>query len=293
MKQIGSYVNGNTIVVLYDDGTKERYIRAGEAPHPEFPESIDIKITNKCDAECPMCAECSSPNGRHANLNNPLLSSVHAYTELAIGGGNPLAHPGLYEFLKQMAEKNVVCNLTVNQKHFMENIGFLRMLSDKGLIYGLGVSVPNEPEYGLIDKLKLFPNAVVHTIAGYTPIKTYKKLALHDIKLLILGYKNKGLGKALMLDGTTFIDKQREELQHYLESGGYNCFNAVAFDNLAVQQLDCKSWMPSDTFDKFYMGDDGEFTMYIDLVTGEYAKSSTHHPKPIDSQTISELFTKV
>ena len=47
--RLGTYVNGNTIVVMYTDGTKIRYVRTGEEPAPEYPESIDLKITNMRD----------------------------------------------------------------------------------------------------------------------------------------------------------------------------------------------------------------------------------------------------
>ena len=293
MEKIGSYVNGNTIVVMYNNGTKERYIKDGEDPHPVFPESMDVKITNMCNAGCPMCAECSTPDGAHANLlHNPLLDSVQPYTELAIGGGNPLEHPELFEFLKNMKRQHVICNLTVNQKHFLENLGFLHVLTDYGYIHGLGVSIPEAPSYYALDKLGYFPNAVVHTIAGYTPVETYEQLADHNLNLLILGFKNKGHGEDMVHRHFATIMHKTIELEQYLREGNYRRYKAVAFDNAAVDQLRCKEWMPVDAFEQFYMGGDGEFTMYLDLVKNEYAKSSTHPTKPIDGNTISELFMK-
>ena len=293
MEQIGSYVNGNTIVVLYDDGTKERYIREGEKPHPVFPESMDLKITNYCDLGCVMCAESSSGAGKHADLNDPVLTSIHPYTELAIGGGNPLSHPDLHEFLKRMKKQNVICNITVNQKHFMENLGYLHLLSDQKLIHGIGVSVPSEPAYALIDKLQYFPNAVVHTIAGFTPLETYVKLADHNIKLLILGYKNKGRGGELLRYHIGDVYEKTIELEQYLRDNGHKRYQCVAFDNLAVDQLRCKEWMPYESLKKFYMGEDGEYTMYIDLVKREYAKSSAHRAFPIGTDVVCELFAEV
>ena len=292
MEKIGSYVNGNTVVIMYDDGTKVRYIKDGEQPRPQFPESMDLKITNMCDAGCAMCAECSTPDGAHANLNHPLLDSLHPYTELAIGGGNPLAHPMLLEFLKNMKRQKVICNLTVNQKHFIENLGFLHMLTDFGLIHGLGVSIPETPEYYALDKLRYFPNAVVHTIAGYTPIETYRQLSDRHLNLLILGFKDKGNGELLLHDNIYEIKKKMADLERWLTCD-IKRFRGIAFDNLAVKQLHCDEWMPYNDFKESYMGDDGEFTMYVDLVKGEYAKSSTHPTKPIDSNYISELFANV
>ena len=106
------YKNGNYTVFLYTDGTKEK-ITEEEHFKAEFPDSIDLKITNYCDANCPMCHENSGTHGLHADLNAPFLSSLPAGIELAIGGGNPLSHPDLIPFLKRMKDMGIVCNITL------------------------------------------------------------------------------------------------------------------------------------------------------------------------------------
>ena len=289
---LGTYVNGNTVVVMYDDGTKVRYIKDGEMPAPEYPESIDMKITNCCDLGCPMCAEQSSPDGAHANLNDPLLDSIKPYTELAIGGGNPLTHPQLEGFLWYMHSRNVICNLTVNAVHFMDNIARLKKLCDRKLIHGLGISVPTAIPDGLIPALKNFPNAVVHTIAGVTPWAVYEELADHDLNLLILGFKAKGNGWSYFNNDALRVVQSACDLRHNLLNLRRR-FKAVAFDNLAVTQLSLRELLSLDEFNELYMGDDGEFTMYIDLVTWHYGKSSTHELTKIDADTVSELFQKL
>lgn len=288
--RLGTYVNGNTIVVMYTDGTKIRYVRTGEKPVPEYPESIDLKTTNMCDLGCAFCGEISTPDGAHADLNNPLLDSIKPYTELAIGGGNPLTHPQLEGFLWYMHSRNVICNLTVNAVHFMDNIACLKKLCDRKLIHGLGISVPTAIPDGLIPMLKDFPNAVVHTIAGVTPFSVYDQLADHDLNLLILGFKTKGKGMEYsrehhwLLDRMFYLSDSLEDLRPR--------FKAIAFDNLAVEQLNLRDTFP-DEFDELYMGDDGDFTMYIDLVAGKYGKSSTHPLLDIDAGTVTELFHKL
>ena len=286
---LGTYVNGNTIVAMYNDGTKVRYTKDGETPAPEYPESMDLKITNCCDLGCPMCAEMSSPDGPHALLDTPLIESIQPYTELAIGGGNPLSHPQLSDFLEYMDSRNVICNLTVNAVHFMQNIGLIGNYAEHGLIHGIGVSVPEHIPDGMLDNLKMFPNAVVHTIAGVTPTSTYDQLADHDLNLLILGFKSKGKGKEYaqnhwMQDRWFYLSDCIDDMRQH--------FKAIAFDNLAVEQLGIHDIFPDD-FNKLYMGDDGEFTMYIDLVSRKYAKSSTHEMKNIDADTVSELFLRL
>ncbi|MCK9470133.1 MAG: polymorphic toxin-type HINT domain-containing protein [Bacilli bacterium] len=54
MKLLGKYKNGNYTVTLFSDGTK---IRENDLDHfrADFPESMDLKITNKCDMGCIFC----------------------------------------------------------------------------------------------------------------------------------------------------------------------------------------------------------------------------------------------
>ena len=293
MKRIGSYVNGNTIVAIYEDGTKERYTPDGEPAMPDFPESIDLKITNRCDLMCPMCAERSGPNGAVPLLNHPILDTLMPYTELAIGGGNPIEHPCLVSFLERMKDQKVICNMTVNIRHFMIYHNFLKALIDQGLIHGLGISIPNEISPGFFDVVKDFPTAVIHTIAGCTPINVFQELCDRNLNLLILGYKHKGYGIDYSQFKGSYLPGLIDEVADLVRSDLKRRFKAIAFDNLAVKQLRLQETMPLYKFEKLYMGDDGEYTMYIDLVTGTYGKSSTHPMHKIDGETIVQLFDKL
>lgn len=288
---LGSYVNGNTVVFMYDDGTKERYVRDGETPAPEFPESIDLCITHQCDMGCPMCYVDAKHDGAHGDLSLPLLDTLQPYTELAIGGGNPLQHPDLIEFLFRMREKRVICNMTVNWEHFYWNHNLLKRLTEERLIYGLGISVPCElPDYDFMNEFKDFPNAVIHTIAGVTPYDTYRALMDRDLNLLILGYKLKGRGVEYYEDMDNRVVPCFEQLAENLMSFRHH-FRGVAFDNLAVRQFDLKHRLLPDEVKNFYMGDDGEFTMYIDLVDKMYAKSSACHGlHVINDDNVAALF---
>ncbi|MEG1564194.1 MAG: radical SAM protein, partial [Bacteroides sp.] len=117
---IGEYINGNYKVSIYSDGTKIRENNL-EFLIPSKPEAIDMKITDCCDIGCPYCHENSLPNGLHGDiLNAKFIDTLLPYTEVAIGGGNPLSHPGLVEFLHVLKDKSVIANITINQKHFLE-----------------------------------------------------------------------------------------------------------------------------------------------------------------------------
>lgn len=55
IKVLHSYLNGNVNITLFEDGTKiMSYV---EEPNMDFPHSIDIKITNKCDLGCSFCLD--------------------------------------------------------------------------------------------------------------------------------------------------------------------------------------------------------------------------------------------
>ena len=194
-KLLHQYKNGNYIVRLFDDGTKLRFTLDDEFVS-EFPESIDIKITNHCDLNCPMCHEKSSLNGSHGLLNIPFLKTLPKGIELAIGGGNPLSHPELEMFLNEMRLSGIVSNLTVNQKHFIKEKVLIEKLINEHLIYGLGISVINDEAIDeIINFSNKYSNTVVHVIAGITTLELLKKLYDQNIKLLVLGYKCFGRGK--------------------------------------------------------------------------------------------------
>lgn len=195
------------------------------------------------------------------------------------GGGNALEHPGLDAFLERMKKQGVVCNMTVNQIHFLQSCDRIKRLADGGLIKGLGLSLAI-PTDSFIEKAKEFENAVIHVIAGLFSEFDFEKLKGKGLKLLILGYKDFRRGHLYKEKFGEGIDKNIEWLSNHLAevTGG---FEVVSFDNLALEQLDVKSKVSKDYWERHYMGDDGGFTFYIDCVRKEFAKSST---EPLESR---------
>ena len=267
-KQLLSYYkNGNYTVKLYSDGTKVKETLANSFV-AAFPDSIDLKITDYCDANCPMCHEASSKSGAHADLNTPFLKTLKKGTELAIGGGNPLSHPDLIDFLERMKNQGVICNLTANERHFLKDRELVLSLMKDKLICGLGISISSYNEE-IIELAKLNKNIVLHVINGvFTELEAlYGK----GLKVLILGYKCFGRGKPFFSEEIRRnMDISKEMLPLALDK-----FSVLSFDNLALEQLDVKSIISNKLYEKIFMGNDGEGTMYIDLVKGEYALSST------------------
>jgi hypothetical protein len=280
IKLLQSYTNGNYIVKIYSDGTKIRMTKEDKFI-PEFPESIDMKITDYCEVGCPMCHENSSIKGKHANFNYEFLDTLKEGTEIALGGGNALSHPNLKKILGKLNSKNIICNMTIHNS--IKEFDLLISLLYKKLIHGLGISANNPKEFRNVENILNIlikngistDNIVLHVIEG---IVNYKDLIeFKDIlpdKLLILGNKLFGRGIEYNHKNGLWLNEKRKMLVNNIDQI-FRTFKVVATDNLAIETLELRKRLDEYTFNSYYMGDEGEFTMYIDLVEGKYAKNST------------------
>lgn len=304
MNLIGKYTNGNYIVEIWDDGTKMRYTQATEFV-PEFPESLDINLTYRCDGKCPFCYAGATLNGKHAVLFKedgsiawPFLETLRPYTEVALNA-NDLSLPDLDKFLEWLRSRNILANLTINQKHFNQNYDRLREWSDNGLIRGLGVSLSDSTDTDTIEKIASFPNAVVHTIVGVLSRKDLDNLSNKNIRLLLLGYKQCGRGNKYYSSHSKSIDINTEYLGNRLKDKEFlSKFQVISFDNLAIHQLDIKNKLFANDqkgWEMFYAGDDGSCTFYVDLVKGRFGQNSVDYDKQSYDvlDTIDAMFEKI
>jgi hypothetical protein len=287
------YENGNTIVTLLDDGSKIREHNGN--PNPLYPESIDLKITNYCDLFklCQFCHEGSNKSGAHANLDDYylLLEQLPSGAELAIGGGNPLSHPDLVNFLEMAKKEGIVCNLTVNEQHLKPYRALLTKLINSKLIYGVGISVTGKRSADVQYICDLTDNVVFHVIMGVHDLSVLETIKPFSKKVLILGYKH-------FRKGNTFFKKNSEEIDNKIYQwyiGIPRHFNEMilSFDNLAIKQLEIKRWFTEKSWEKFYMGDDGTFTMYIDAVNNKFSTSSTSLRRHDVLDHITDMFDKI
>jgi hypothetical protein len=224
---------------------------------------------------------------------------LHPYTELAIGGGNPLEHPDLYEFLVKCKERKFIPSMTINQKHFEANYDLVKKLVDEELIYGLGISLV-APTTEFIKLVKTIPNAVIHIINGLVSLPKLIKMKDHDLKILILGYKIFRRGATLYETQAPNITACQLMLYQYLPRIiEENWFKVVSFDNLAIEQLEPQRLMSEEEWSEFYMGDDGigdgftSASMYVDMVERKYAKNSCDPVRYDLLPTIEEMYNSL
>lgn len=308
MKLLKGYENGNHIVRIFDDGTKiketghfeevclpgkkggyKKWVPSDEDHFTyDFPENADIKITDYCDAGCAYCHENSTIKGVHGDLRRieKTLDSLHAGTEMAVGGGNALAHPDLIWFLEKLKSKGVLANITINQKHLRSYKDLICKLVAENLVHGIGISLvdsSNKDDFDFIDTLG--NNVVIHTIAGVLDEKDFE--VLKGRKILILGYKN-------LRRGSSFLEKDFVNINHrmdmlrdvWLQQLRKDC-KVVSFDCLAIEQLDPKKTLniSQEAWDTLFQGADTDVkdkdgnitcaTMYIDVPNMTVARMST------------------
>lgn len=273
MKKLAQYQNGNYVVTIFNDGTK---IRENDLDFfdADFPESMDCKITNQCPMGCPMCHEQSTPNGKHGDImNTEFIDKLRPGTEMAIGGGAVTSHPDLIPFLQKLKKRGVIPSITVHQKEYANHIDLINKLVSDKLIYGLGISFSSfDDEFW--DEVLKNTNVVVHLIAGIHGGDVFKYFAKKNAKILILGYKDFGRGHMLLEKAGGVINVQLQWLKNNLKEI-MSEYRVISFDNLAIEQLDIKNLLTEEEWQRFYQGDDGTHTMYVDLVNKQFAKTST------------------
>jgi hypothetical protein len=286
------YMNGNVHVMInMNDGTK---IRATEDDEFQtvFPESIDLKITDRCSIGCRMCHEGSTEKGHHADFDASFFDTLRPYTEIAIGGGSPTSHPHIEKLLKLLKGKKILANVTMHEKELLANYDKIQEWVDKDLLRGIGVSVHSSSYERVCDFATRNTNTVLHVIAGLTPLETILSYGDMNMKLLILGYKNWGRGAEYYQENQETVEEKIKNTESNLNHI-FNKFKIVSFDNLALNQLNIIEHVDDDAWDLFYQGSDATHTMYIDLVKREFAATSTSADRYKLMDTIDHMFTKI
>ncbi len=287
------YDNGNCHVELnLADGTKHRWCD-GE-PKPDFPCSIDLKITESCDQGCAHCHESATPDGRHADLlaTIALTDGLPAGVELALGGGNVAAYQKLKGLLGAMGARGLVCNLTLHVIHAIQFRKTLDRLRRERLVYGVGISGSTHANFidqlapGLIDR-----NTVLHYVAGINSPWDVIRISRSPCNVLILGYKRRGRGK------DAYCEKVADNIgawRYFIHAIMRKSNLSVSFDNLATEQLGIREIVGDEVWTGSYMGGDGEFSMFVDAVRMEYAASSADEVRlPLEGMTIREAFVEL
>lgn len=258
-------INGNYEFEVLPDGTKRRWVENPTViPEPVLPEQMDLKITDWCDANCAWCHEGSTERGEHGDLSGALdlLRECLPSTEIAIGGGDPLSHPDFEPFVRELDARGLIPNVTVNGRHLERHLPMLQQLTGEGVLRGVGISLHKHiPEWE-------YQHKVLHVIAGVNDPK--KLLEAPPQHLLILGYKTHGRGQEYQSER---VRSGIREFTRYLPLLAEK--HILSFDTLAISQVyPQRLFSDPRQYAKRFMGEEGQYSMYVDAVTQTYAVSS-------------------
>ena len=277
------YINGNYFVQINGWDKSYRALRLDDPVFKsEFPDSIDLKITNCCSIGCSYCHESSIPGGKHFNRDNTikmLAELPKVGIELAIGGGCLLEMPEkeLVDFLKWCNDNNFLTRATINSKDLQDErkLNFIKNTKLTDLIGGFGISIdnPDTCNFEEIEDIFYFNKIVYHVIAGIYPIDKLEQLLTTPARsVLILGYKNWGRGKNIIPS----LENWKEgiaKLTYTKRMNPQKQWN-MSFDNLAIEQLGVKNILTEDEWKSLYMGPEFSHSMYVDAVTEIFAPTS-------------------
>ena len=80
------------------------------------PTLVDFQITTRCHMRCPHCYAGSNAEGEHVETGRAIAVleelAKAGVCQLAIGGGEPLLHPGIRDIIRAAHELGMVPNLT-------------------------------------------------------------------------------------------------------------------------------------------------------------------------------------
>ena len=267
------YINGNYMVICKGNGGREKrtLLHSDTTFRSEFPDSIDLKITNQCNIGCPFCHENSVPTGKWFDIDKTerMLSCLPKVPiEIAIGGGDIITNLSLFNSFAEWCEKwGFDIRVTVSAKSMFSK-DFLRRYSTS-----MGISIQNLKDLdSVIDRNTFYLGGltVYHIIVGVFPYDQLEELFKRVNRVLILGFKQ--FGRA---SGTK--PKDLEEWRRIVKSEMYKGYRKVtiAFDNLALEQLQIKDAMLQGEWNRTYWGHEFSSSMYIDAVEETFAPTST------------------
>ena len=301
------YINGNYQVSCYGLNLQTRVytaLRVGEDLKPDFPDSIDLKITDCCNHGCSFCHESSNPRGKHFDYDKTMeklteLIPFDVPVEIAIGGGN------IFECWSDFVKLHGSLLIRGNCPRFTINVKDLRDVEKVIALHkeltapcmGISISSPDDFKFlrsstlgSNLDYINLLthygmPRMVLHVIVGLYPVEGLEELLDYSFKgynILFLGYKQ--FGRALnspVPDLTEWKDILKRKIFNYRSIGKYifdrysgNKSCCIGFDNLTIEQLDIQGALLDKEWDYFYLGNEFSHSMYIDAVKGELAPTS-------------------
>lgn len=263
--------------VLFGGGLRLRMSFDDKAPalvKGDFPELVDIKITDFCPFGCAYCYQGSTRSGAHADIKNirSVASALgHLGTlEVAIGGGEPTMHPEFIEVLRSFKRAGILPSFTTrNHKWFAGPYASETLQICGGIAFS--VDTFKEAERWVAELRELRERGsrgielALQVVLGTTPIEEIEEVAQlcrkNSWTLSLLGFKHDHRG-------VTGPEHSIDGWEKLLEIG---C--RVSVDTVIAEKQ--SGTLAGAGVDKRLYGDrEGQFSMYIDAVELTMARAS-------------------
>ena len=266
--------NGHWTIFYPGTGGKFRYdLKGRDIFYADTPELVDLKITDYCSYGCKFCYQGSTEQGVHAQAAAVIsiirtLKDLEVF-EIAIGGGEPTAHPNFVDFLCSIKKAGIVPNFTTfdleywsKDKIIVEAVnhccgGFaVSSLSANSLKAVAKWNKSNKVKANLQIPCGAYPKAVVQRAINFAKE--------NFITITFLGYKNTHRGANNPPKDYSWIFQELLKHSWELRWGA---------DTLFVKQF--KNEMDAAGIDRrLRVGEEGMFSCYIDAVEGTIDRSS-------------------
>ena len=309
MKDIKEVKNGNYYMLYGNMFHKKEKLRlqVDSIPDmiPEYPELVDMKITNACEHKCPFCYMASTPKGKHANITDisQIINKFKIKTEFALGGGNVLLHPQFDRIVYLIHNRNHIANITIRYddvKTINDNLKIKKSIIK--YVSGIGISVQSVNDFNVaIDFIKemllLGKHVSLHMIPEMIGVQNsldileklndfnnklyndnkddimYNMYSYNNCRVLFLGLKQSG--RAKNLEHKLLSDV---ELGMLAQKSGYQYNVDTAFINTYEKWYE-KEYASNEYF---LTRHEGEYSMFIDAVKMKAYTSSYKDDGGID-----------
>jgi organic radical activating enzyme len=239
--------------------TKTGILCRGIEKKPSAPELIDLKVTNKCEANCDFCYMSSHKNGKHADLDwitQQLYSLPTRPLQIAVGGGEPTLWPDLLTFVYMCRALGIVVNTAVGPN---PNLNMLRKITRPNHMGAVGISYVNEKRFEKVLNVAkegdstLFAHCILRSDKMQEWIDKANKWPKEIAGIIFLLFKPCGKAK----DKTELIPTQEQFeklIEAYKKSG-----KEIGFDSCTSELL--KGHVEEECIDAC---DGGQYSLFVD-----------------------------
>lgn len=268
----GEYSASDDIVATDPDYTKAR-----------APELVDLKITDWCNRGCQFCYQSSTKDGLHAPIADILrvvdMLAEMEVMEIALGGGEPTAHPDFPDIMRYIRSKGIVPNFTTFSDAWLLNSRIVEAVAET--VGAIGVSCHDAKGLALVKRIAMLFNngeidrydpdarVVAQHVVGAVPMDVtatfIQEAAKANLPILLLGYKDVGFGRDFRRRDEDVVDRIRAACEDRYMSLSVDTALLDQYPDLidAVRSVRALAASP-----------EGKFSCYVDAVTGRMGPSS-------------------